>query len=350
MPITPSSAPDVARLVDELASADELRRETAIARLAVIGARAVSRLMGVAADATRPASSRVAALQTLEAIGDPRSLTVAGSSAVEPDDRIGIAAIGVLAKLSRGSSTAATRAFDRLTAMVLDSSASVERRLAALTALTGPATATLPARDERVLAPIYAALAADASSRIRARVARREAGATQSIESLIEADGPGLPDDPLIAIALVRDDGPTARVTVLRHAIDAVRARERDAPAAAREQWSGVRGLLHRQLAGRDSRLAVFDLRESFQSADRPLPAGFVAAAAAIGDSSCLEPIAAAWLRGSDPWWRDHLFEAFRAIVRREGLTRRHPALRKILDKWPSAGALVGTARASRRG
>ena len=349
MPITRSSAPDVARLIDELSSPDDLRRETALARLSVIGTRAVSPLLALAADTGRQVICRISALLALEAIGDSRGLAVARSCAVDPDDRVGVVAIGLLAKLARGSGSGATRAFDQLTAITLETGASVERRLAALTALSGPAGAALSPRDARVLAPIYDALKTDPSSRIRARVTRREAGATQSIESLVDAGGPGLPDDPAVAVAIVRDDGPSARVTVLRRAIDAVREREREATAAAREQWFGVRGVLHQQLATRDSRLAVFDLRESFASAERPLPAGFVAAAAAVGDATCLEPIAAAWLRGSDPWWRDHLSEAFRAIVRREGLTRRHPVLKKILEKWPAAGALVGTAPASHR-
>ena len=41
-------------------------RETALARLTVIGARAVVHLIALAADAGAPAASRVAALRTLE--------------------------------------------------------------------------------------------------------------------------------------------------------------------------------------------------------------------------------------------------------------------------------------------
>ena len=33
------------------------------------------------------------------------------------------------------------------------------------------------------------------------------------------------------------------------------------------------------------------------------------------------------------------------AIVAREALTRRHPALKSILERWPSAGVLVATAK-----
>ncbi len=77
------------------------------------------------------------------------------------------------------------------------------------------------------------------------------------------------------------------------------------------------------------------------------MPVGFLAAAAAIGDDACLEPLAAAWVNSSanDRWWRDHVAEAFRAIVAREHLTRRHPVLRRILERWPAAGVLVAAAK-----
>ena len=74
---------------------------------------------------------------------------------------------------------------------------------------------------------------------------------------------------------------------------------------------------------------------------------GFLAAAAAVGDEACLAPIAAAWVASADGdrWWRAHLAEAFQAIARREGIRRRHPAIAKILSRWPAAGALVATVK-----
>ena len=78
-----------------------------------------------------------------------------------------------------------------------------------------------------------------------------------------------------------------------------------------------------------------------------PLPVGFLAAAAAVGDEKCLMPLAAAWMAAApdDRWWRAHLAEAFQAIARREGITRRHPIIKKILTQWPQAGPLVATVR-----
>jgi hypothetical protein len=67
----------------------------------------------------------------------------------------------------------------------------------------------------------------------------------------------------------------------------------------------------------------------------------FLAAISAIGDLSCLEPIAAAYARWSASghaerdWWRRHLVDAFRAIVSRERLTRRHAVMKKIAKRWP---------------
>jgi HEAT repeat protein len=74
MVIKSSAARDIGRLVSELTSEDEIRREAAIARLAIIGPRAAGRLVEALA-ADPPAPARTAILRTLEAIGDRRALT-----------------------------------------------------------------------------------------------------------------------------------------------------------------------------------------------------------------------------------------------------------------------------------
>ena len=62
-----------------------------------------------------------------------------------------------------------------------------------------------------------------------------------------------------------------------------------------------------------------------------------------VGDQSCLEAIAGAWARADAPgrsrhdWWRRHLGDAFRAIVARERITRRHAVMKKIEKRWPEA-------------
>lgn len=335
MPIRPSSAADIGRLIDELSSGDALRRETAAARLAVIGARAFGRLAEVASNPAAEASSRVAALQALEAMGSPRGLSVALPLAAEPQG-IGEAAIAVIGAVARSRDPRAARAFDWLAALVLDPSAGESRRLAALSALEGVAP--------RQMKPIYDALAADPNSRLAARITRRRAGQTLPLERAV---GGRLPDDPAVVSAMLREEAETAGVTALRRLIELVHDREREAGRSTRAAWVAVRGQVHQALAARRSRLGLYDVREALEGAEEPLPVGFLAAAAAVGDATCLDALAAAWVRSraDQRWWREHLAEAFRAIVGRERLTRRHPALKRILEKRPAAAVLVAEAR-----
>ena len=66
----------------------------------------------------------------------------------------------------------------------------------------------------------------------------------------------------------------------------------------------------------------------------------FLSALTAVGDVSCLEPIAAAFDRAGgsggtrEDWWHRHLASAFRVIVTRERVTRRHQVARKIERRW----------------
>lgn len=333
MSILPSA--DTARLIAELSSTDALRRETAIARLSVIGSRAVTRLLALAADASAAVHARVGALTALETIGDTRAGTIARSLSGDSDVRLAVGAIAVLGTLALGDDAGADRAFDRLTSLALDASIDSDRRVAACRALEG-----LPAK---VVAPILEALKTETAAPVQAHATRAQAGATQSIDSLTDGE---LPADPAVMIAIIREEGSDARVTLLRDLVDRVRTHERSTTSeAARGQWMAARGMLHQQLAARNSRLAVYDLRETLSASSDPLPVGFLAAAAAVGDLGCLEPIAASWLAATgDRWWRDHLAEAFAAIVRREKITRRHATLKKILERWPQTGQLVASA------
>jgi hypothetical protein len=337
MSIRPSSSADVARLLTELASGDPQRRDLAVARLAVIGPRALTPLLALAGDASRHLHARMAAFEVLEAIGDSRALAVSAAALAGSSDELAVAAIGVLGPIARGTDARATKAFDRLAALATSADVATSRRLAALAALEG--------QPESVLKPLYTALSQDPASRVVARVTRRQTGAVEPLETLVTS---GLPADPRVVAAVARDDGEKAPLKTLTRAIELVRAREaRASDAAIKNQWTVVRGVLHQHLAARGSRLAVYDLRETLEAATGPLPVGFLSAAAVVGDVRCLVPLARAWVDApaGDRWWRDHLAEAFRAIVTREALTRRHPTLKQILEKWPSAGVLVAAAK-----
>jgi len=93
-------------------------------------------------------------------------------------------------------------------------------------------------------------------------------------------------------------------------------------------------------LSQRGSRLALYDLRETIESAKGPVAVEFMTALAAIGDSSCLEGVAGAYASTAagvtrDDWWHRSLRDAFRAIVARDGLTKRHASVKRIEKRYP---------------
>ena len=92
-----------------------------------------------------------------------------------------------------------------------------------------------------------------------------------------------------------------------------------------------MRGLDERPRRGarrarqRGSRLALYDLRETLEAREAPLPVEFLAALSAIGDASCLEADCGrlhAASRTAMTLVARHLADAFQAIVAREGITR----------------------------
>jgi hypothetical protein len=103
-------------------------------------------------------------------------------------------------------------------------------------------------------------------------------------------------------------------------------------------EWRATRGLLHQALALRGSRVALYDLRETFLGAAEPLPVSFLTAMHAVGDASCLDALASALARadGRDARWRQQLIAAFRAVARRERITRRHAVMKRALARCPA--------------
>jgi hypothetical protein len=341
MVIKASAAAEIRALVDALSGPDEVHREAAVARLAVIGPRAIERLT----DAYRTSRSRethLAILRALEAIGHHRSAPIARAAILEGGD-VGVAAAAVLRPLlSSPHGSTAAEALDALMAVALDTRGERRLRLAALDALQD--------MPETVRARMAEALRDDPVARLHGDGASADAVWGDATDGC-------LPDDPRTLRDALSARSATAPLNTLRKLIDAVRAHERAVDDAQREGWRGVRGALHQALALRGSRVALYDLRESLveltHDGARParVPVSFLAALHVLGDEECLEPIAAAWANagagvGGDAHpdvepWRAQLASAFRAIVRRQKLTRRHAALKRILSRWPGADALV---------
>jgi HEAT repeat protein len=324
--IRASSAAAISALVADLASEHAVTREAAIARLTVIGGRAVGRLVALARDRDATPGARAAALQALAGIGDPQGLEPALEALGETDQDIAQAAIMVARAFL--DSPQGIAALDRLTAIVLDRQRATADRLAALNALSDLGASALH--------PILAALADDRDKTLAAAAGlRRRRPAASPADQLDDAARGVLGDDPTAlrqAIVVAGDEVPP---DTLRQIIEAVHVREGGEPVEKRPPWSAVRASAHAVLARRGSREALYDLRETIASAREPIAVEFVAAATTIGDASCLDAIATAYAKspagasGHD-WWRAHLVDAFRTIVRREALTRRHKAVQRI--------------------
>lgn len=304
-----------------------MRRDAAVARLAVIGTRAVRQLLEHLATSADPAA-RAALLLALEAIPDPRSVdpVLHALDATEPDVRQAAtrAARGLLA-LPQG-----TRLLDRLAARALDAGAPGSERIASVEALTG-----LP---PRTLRPLLERLRDDPDRTVREAVARAGVPVDDPVAELEEAADGWLPREPETVLHLVARAAGDAPLSTLHRLIEKIRSREEEGRAGRRRDWGAVRAALHLALARRGSKVALYDLRETFERAKEPLPADYLSALGLIGDPTALEPLAVAFVaaRGmadADQWRRD-VGQVFRTIVAREGLTRRHGPIRRVRARY----------------
>ena len=283
-----------------------VEREAAIARLRVIGARAIGRLTALARSGA-PDVARAAAVKALEGIDDPRTRAVVLELAAADSPAVAAASI------------AATRPWLGRDAAVLD--------LVAAAALDAGRPQAVRAAAVDALAELPAALVGPVLERLRAEapaMAERAAGHA----------GPSLDEPEGVREWLALRVG--APLSEIHDAIVRMRERERDAPAGRRDAWRTARGAAHLALAGRGSRVALYDLRETFETAAGPVPLDFLAAAAAVGDATCLEPLAKAWAAAdTDPWWRERLAETARAILTREKMTSRNSIVKRVRTRHP---------------
>src|SRR5690242_2557299 len=111
--------PELQRLIEALGGSDEIARESAVARLALIGPRAAERLV----QAFPSAAPRVRAgmLRALEGLADPRAVRLARVALADQSLDLVLAAIGVLrAFLNAPQAELARDALDAVVAVALD--------------------------------------------------------------------------------------------------------------------------------------------------------------------------------------------------------------------------------------
>lgn len=327
MVIKASSSKEVNALVADLAAESPVRRDSAIARLTIIGGRAIERLLALAANAAASSAARVAAFRALEGIADPRSIATILGALNADEHSVAIAACGTARAFL--ASPRGVEILDRLTALALDSDRPVPVRRAAIHAMSDLESTTIK--------PLLTALARDPHPEIAAiaspRALKRLVGPAQLLKDAeagtLGPDANGLRQ----ALQSVSADVP---VETLHRLVERIRIQEGAESGPRRTEWTAARAAAHLALAQRGSRLALYDLRETLESARHPLPVGFLAALTAIGDTSCLEPIVAAYRHATsgrqpeDDWWRRHLADAFQTIVGREKLTRRSTAIKRL--------------------
>jgi len=336
-----SAAAEIEVLLADLCGGDAVARETAGARLTVIGVRAIPHLI-VAFDRAASAGARVAILKVLEATPDRRSAEL-GAEQLEADgadSAVRAAAIGLLGAYLE--SPESTRVLDTLTAFILDTARPDALRLHALDVIER----ALP----QVLNPLRPRLTEDPSSAIRAWASASTSTGTPLVDPrlAVEAAAAGEPADPRFLRELVPAGAVDTPLPTLHRLIEVACDREAKASGTPEQgEWLAVRGLVHLALARRASRVAVYDLRETLARAAGPLPDGFAEAAGLVGDGACLESIAEQLARAPVPpdsrqdRWLDDIVRAGRAIVERERLTRRHAVMKKIARLSPGVAAAL---------
>ncbi len=224
---------------------------------------------------------------------------------------------------------------DRLTAMAVASDEAQAVRLAAIGVV-----AELPSRT---VGPVLAALRQDEDPAIRLASAPRAIAGDEPGADIEAASSGDLPADPQRLIDALARDGGIVPLPTLHRLVTTLREREQEQQRESRQrEWQAVRGIVHQVLARRDSRVALYDLRETLEQAEQPLPDDFVQAAAAIGDAICLEAIAAAYARTAERSERSGLA---RSLARR----RRHDHYARE-NLTPTRGASPHTRAVGRCG
>ena len=347
MAIRTSASQEVRRLVGDLSlegPAGEPRREAAVARLAVIGTRAVRQLLEALTSATSSAQ-RAAILGALEAIPDHRTVEPVRALLGAPELEVRLAA----ARASRAllGLPQGTPLLDTTTIIALDRSQPDALRAGVIEAL-----ATLPPRTVK---PLWDRLKDDPSPAVRSLLTRAGAVVDDPVADLEEVADGWLPRDPGAVLQLVSRASSDAPLSTLHRIVERVRTKEAEAKKKGRKrEWLSVRGAAHVALAKRNSRVALYDLREAIEQASEPLPADFLEAVRLVGDQTALEPLAAAYVHSESmadgEAWRRSLADTFQSIVARERITRRSSALKRVGTRFRDRVAGLLPAATERKG
>jgi hypothetical protein len=295
-----SSASEIAHLVAALGGegpASAMGRDAAVARLRVIGARAVPHLVaawksvGRRARAHGRAAGARRARRAAPRVGRPRR-------PLRPEPACGRPPRTPPAGCSTGLGDRTCSTSSRRWRSIPGN-----RRAVRVTAV-----AVLHDLPRRLIAPILARLAADDDPAVRA-AAHAEITPDDTPQAMLAEAAAGRgPSDPHLVLPGARRRGPAMPLPTLHRLVGTLRDREQRAgtPAAAHD-WQQVRGATHTTCSPRAaavSRSTTCARRSAHHTA--PLPETFVRALAALGDGETLDDLAAAFSAAPDaphgPW------------------------------------------------
>jgi HEAT repeats len=331
MTIVPSRSEDIQRWVAALSGGKTRNRDSAVARLTLVGERALPALLKTLASGSPVA--RVGALRVLEGLRLARTLpeillhvgSASGEIAAAAAAAAGAfetpASLPALAGALRHRSPAAREAAARAL-LQLFANGVVEAMEPLLAAAFDPRLEDpVQAIAFQVVDLLPEAERLAILKQSRERAGRTTRHATDDVEALLTS----LPDGP-------------AAVTALYRALVALSGASSGAAAEARAR-------VHLALAERDSRIALYDLRERLS--ERPVRAGapLLRAAGRLGEASLVPTIVA--LAADEPSRTEACVAALGAIMARARLRRTHRAVRAVRPEH--RGVLNGLwSRASR--
>ncbi len=346
MPIVPSRSREIQERLAELGSASAATRDSAAARLTLLGERSVAPLI----ESLRRSSplARLGAIKVLGRLRAPRALPALLEQLGDREGRLVAAAAGAIATLGGASAVAALSRV--LSHGEAEARAGAARALAKLfvggveEALEPLVTTLLDAKaDEplrRTADKALSRLPPRELHAIRARLAEAadeiaRNGRAGGADAAARRRFPGTPD---IDALLASPPRGAAAVPALHRALSGLK----DAEAASR---------LHRALAERGSRIALYDLRERLEARPARAAEALLEIAGRIGDASLLAAIVA--LAVDRTALTGPCADALAAIVSRERLRKTQrlvktvrPEHRKVLDGlWARAMRRAGPAR-----
>jgi hypothetical protein len=395
MPIVPSRSARIQDLLSGLSSASGRERDSSVARLTLIGERAVEPL--VAFLPTAAPRARRAALEVLDRLGGGRALAAILAHVQDAEEAVALRALKLagshadprsvppLAEVLEGAGSPARRreaarslarlqasglvaALDPLVGRLVDETEEEPLRLAildGLAALEPPlATPTLRPLVERLrqsAGPVLAARATSLAGSLDGGLAVRDTvdellgglpasplapsdadrigralwqAAVVPLCRLHEAlDAAGEPNSVRVLACALAAAGQEASIPALHRALGRLGSvRPRDKGDEGRLR---ARSDLHRALAALGSRIALFDLRESIEARPRAVMTALLGVAARVGDASLVPSLARA--ASEDPALQRPCADAFAAIVRRTRLRRTSTSLRAVRPAHRSA-------------